>query len=128
MATTYPSTSQLKRVAEPYFRMNDRRFAREIQYAVRRQDSKAGMAREGVEMALFKLITGTPNMVLQRFVAVPRRVRQDGNFRVSVEQILAALAVIKAGHHQDHAVRQIDIVRTQHRMEELDHRQKNQFQ
>jgi hypothetical protein len=45
--------------------------------------------------------------------------RQDRYGRMSMENIFTALIMVQAGHHQDHSIRKIDVVRPNHRMEKL---------
>jgi hypothetical protein len=102
----------LEYVPEPDLWMNGRRFARHIQHAIGIGNPKIPVPLERIQMALLKSIPWSANVALDGFLSFERGVRQDRHTRMPVKKIFTSLIVIKTGHHQDHAIRKVNVVRT----------------
>src|SRR4029077_8628339 len=101
--------------------MDGRRFASNLEDAVRVQDSKLAMAGKRIQVVLFKFVTGSSDVALQRLPSIAGRVRKNRHLRMSMEEIFRAFVMGKAGHHQDHSVGKIDVMRSDDGMKQLDH-------
>jgi hypothetical protein len=112
---------RLKSIAEPYFRVNDGSFARDIEHAVGVYNTEVAMPCERIQMALRKPVAGSANVTLQRLSSIERGMWKNGNLGVSVKQVFTSFVVIEAGHHQHHSVRQVNVMGADGGMKKLRH-------
>src|SRR4029077_283972 len=91
--------------------MDGRRFASNLEDAVRVQDSKLAMAGKRIQVVLFKFVTGSSDVALQRLPSIAGRVRKNRHLRMSMEEIFRSVVMGKAGHHQDEHGKDLSSVR-----------------
>lgn len=101
--------------------MDQGRFPRHVEHGVRAGDGERRVRRERIEMPPGEFVAGRVHVGLERLPPVQGGMREDGHFRVRMKQVLRALVVVEAGHHQNEAIAQVNVVRADGGMEQLGH-------